>query len=208
MKTSNHVICVCKRCFKPILGVDFSRFGGFSPLCSACLADLNPHFRVKHQFGVNIYYLYEYNETFRNSLFLLKGCGDFEIRHIFLDRVSNILKIMFRRHILVPAPSFHQRDATRGFNHVVSIFERLDLPFERCLVKTEDRKQADLGPAERSKIGDVLTIENGQKLVGKRILLVDDVFTTGSTIKACLELIRQFNPKRVDVLVLARVERT
>ncbi len=114
----------------------------------------------------------------------------------------------FFNRIVVPAPSFVGRDEKRGFNQAVSIFETIGLPLKRCLLKTEDRKQADLSAKERSKIGEVIELVPNTKLTGKRLLLVDDVMTTGSTIKACIDLLKRLKPRSIEVLVLARVTRT
>ena len=57
---------------------------------------------------------------------------------------------------------------------------------------------------ERQNIKKYLRIENGEKLTNKNVLLVDDVFTTGATMKAMIELIKPFNPKKIKVLVMAK----
>ena len=44
--------------------------------------------------------------------------------------------------------------------------------------------------------------EDAKLMRGKRILIVDDVISTGSSIKACLELIKKGNPKRIKCLVI------
>lgn len=196
---------VCKRCFKSIISINFGDFSARSPLCNACLDELNPNLRCIKLLKTNIYWIYDYNESFRNSLYLLKGCGDYEMRKIFLERQSAFLHLRFFNRIVVPAPSYRARDENRGFNHVVSIFESLNLPIENCLIKTEDRKQADMSKEERAAIKDYIRLQNTQKLVGKRVLFVDDVMTTGSTLKACVQLIKEAGAKSVDALVLARV---
>lgn len=176
-------------------------------ICESCKNELNPRFSHNKFLGKNIYWIYEYNETFRNALYSLKGCGDYEMREIFLSDQCFFLKKFFSNRIVVPAPSFHERDERRGFNHVVAIFEQLGLPIERCLVKTEDRKQADLSKAERQLIFKAIKLDEGAKLVGKRVLLVDDVCTTGSTISACIHLLESLKPRSIDIFVLARVTR-
>ena len=198
----------CKRCFSPIKRAQISDFGEKSCLCDSCKNDLEPRFRHQKWKGINIYWIYDYNEVFRNCLFYFKGCGDFEMREIFLNQKAKFLKLKFKNHIVVPAPSYYERDEKRGFNHVVSIYELLGLPMLDCLIKTEDRKQADLNFEERKKIGSVIKLRENVVLSGKRILFVDDVMTSGSTILACLSLLKNRKPSKIDVLVLARVTRT
>lgn len=125
-----------------------------------------------------------------------------------MNQKANFLKFMFRKYLVVPAPSYFERDERRGFNHVVSIFELLGLPISDCLIKTEDRKQADLNFEERKKIGKSIRLKENTKIAGKRILFVDDVMTSGSTILACVNLLKKLKPKKIEVLVLARVTRT
>ncbi|WP_049781740.1 ComF family protein [Asticcacaulis excentricus] len=43
-----------------------------------------------------------------------------------------------------------------------------------------------------------------RRLRGRRVLLVDDVFTSGATLSACAKALREAGPREVDVLVLAR----
>lgn len=44
------------------------------------------------------------------------------------------------------------------------------------------------------------------RLHGKRILLVDDVYTTGATVNACARVLKKAGAQAVDVLTLARVD--
>lgn len=105
---------------------------------------------------------------------------------------------------MVPAPSFEDKNIERGFNHVEVIFSSLKMPIEKCFIKTEDIKQADLSSEERKNVGNYLKIVNGKKLSGKKILIVDDVYTTGSTVKAMIEMIKAYNPKEIKVLVMSK----
>ena len=79
------------------------------------------------------------------------------------------------------------------------------MPMLKLIEKTERVKQSDRNSKERSNIGEFLRILEHTDLKGKKILLVDDIFTTGSTIKACLKLLKTLNPKKIKVLVLCKV---
>lgn len=104
---------------------------------------------------------------------------------------------------MVPAPSFIEADQERGFNHVEEIFGTLKLEMEKCIHKTKKIKQADLTKEEREKISEFLVIDNVD-FSGKKVLIVDDVFTTGSTAKSMINLIKQKNPKKIEVLVMSK----
>ena len=174
-------------------------------LCSRCAEEFKPRLRKSKFAGHTLYWLYEYNEAFRSTLYTLKGCGDYELKDVFLSRQAPLLKLRFRGYEIVPAPSYHERDEVRGFNHVEAIFASLGLPIRPYLRKTADKKQADSSKEERKQIGKFIAITEGAKIKGKKILFVDDVLTTGSTLKACVSLLASKGAKRVETLVLARV---
>lgn len=194
-------------CFKDISSFRFaSIFCDEVTLCSKCALEMKGDFRSFKLNGFRAYYLYDYEESIRNHLFLLKGCGDLEIAKIFFSSQIPLLKVMFWGYFIVPAPSFEERNQQRGFNQVEAIFAPLGLPFLNVIRKIDDVKQADCSKEERNKIGDHLRLENGVSLKGKKILFVDDVYTTGATAKACIRLISQAQPKTIRALFMAKVK--
>jgi len=62
-----------------------------------------------------------------------------------------------------------------------------------------------LGRKKRMKnIKNAFMVNDCSRIAGKRILLVDDVFTTGATVNECAKTLINDGAKRVDVLTLAR----
>ena len=104
---------------------------------------------------------------------------------------------------MIPAPSYEKSNEERGFNHVQEIFGVLNLKMMKCIHKIKQVKQADLTTKEREEIGSVLQIDD-VNLRGKKILLVDDVFTTGSTIKAMIKLVKEKGAKNIKVLLMSK----
>ncbi len=105
---------------------------------------------------------------------------------------------------MIPVPSYEEDDKIRGFNHVETIFSRIKLPMVKALHKTDHFKQAENSGKERKNIKDYLKIKNVPGITGKKVLLVDDVYTTGSTMKACIELVQKLNPKEIKILVMSK----
>ncbi|MCX5775959.1 MAG: phosphoribosyltransferase family protein [Firmicutes bacterium] len=148
--------------------------------------------------------IYNYDETIRDKLYRLKGCRDIELAPVFLDYFLIELAIRFWGYIMVPAPSWHEDDENREFNHVVEIFKRIPLRMQKALIKTENVKQADLHFAERQEIGKRISLVENLNLTGKKVLFVDDVMTTGATAKACVGLLKQAGAKSVKILVMSK----
>ena len=75
-----------------------------------------------------------------------------------------------------------------------------------CLIKTKNIiEQSKLNKEERQKnIQGVYRLKNEKRITNKNILLIDDIYTTGSTVNECSKILQQANPKKIGILVLAK----
>ena len=87
------------------------------------------------------------------------------------------------------------------------MFSLLKLKTVRAFIKTEHHKQANATPKEREEIVNYLKVKEDIDLEGKNILLVDDVFTSGYTMRTLVDLIKKKHPKKIKILVLSKAIR-
>ena len=113
---------------------------------------------------------------------------------------------------LVPVPLHAARLAERGFNQAELLAApcaaRWRLPIlARVLVRTRPtRPQTDLdAEARRANVRDAFAVPRPATVAGRRLLLVDDVFTTGATVGAAAGALRAAGAAAVGVVTLARV---
>ena len=169
-----------------------------------CYREIVPSFTKFKVGNYKALAIYEYDERIKKLLYQFKGCFDIEIFDVFLSRFARELRLMYFDYIMVPIPSYKEDDEIREFNHVEEMFKVLKLKTERVLEKTEKIKQANLSFKQRKEIKNFLRITNGDVIRNKKILLVDDVYTTGSTMSAAISLIEQYHPKRIEILVMSK----
>jgi len=196
---------ICKNCFEEVKSISLKTILEDLPLCEKCFNALNPKLERFKLDKFKGYFLYYYDELIRSMIFNLKGCGDIELAPVFLAYQKRFLRFLYRNYLLVPAPSYREKDDERGFNHVEEIFKPLGLEIRKVLIKTKDVKQADLNAIERSKIGEIIDLDKsqGHHVAGRKILLVDDLLTTGSTAKACAYKLLEAGARKVELLVIA-----
>lgn len=116
------------------------------------------------------------------------------------------IKLRYSRYVVIPVPSFKKDDEERGFNHVVEIYKNLGLEILEILEKTEKHKQATSTVNSRHNVYKYLALSARPDLSKKKVLLVDDVYTTGSTMKSAINLVEKLNPKQKEVLVIAKTK--
>ncbi len=122
--------------------------------------------------------------------------------------------------IVVPVPLHWPRMRKRGFNQAYLLIRHWPKLLEKSgiegycfrlgrnvLVRTRKTiSQVGLGRKERQKnIRNAFKVSDRSQIEGKQVLLVDDVYTTGSTIKECAKILLRTGAKRVDAITLARV---
>ena len=203
LNQTNH----CKICFKEINDYSFHNLlVRNNQICEECFKKFKPKFvHFKHG-KVKCLAIYNYDATIKELLFKYKGCFDIELKTVFLERYLWYLRLKYRGYKIVALPSYYLDDEARGFNHVKEIGKLINLPILDVLEKTENIKQADQNAEGRKKIERILKINNLETIKNQKILLMDDVHTTGSSIDAAIKLIEAGNPKRIEVLVIAKNE--
>ena len=111
----------------------------------------------------------------------------------------------YRNYIFVPLPSYKARDKERGFNHIEEILKFNDLPYLNLLKKDKDIKQSSLSKEEREQEKNLFSLNETIDLSNKKICLIDDVITTGSSMRQALRLIRFLKPKKITFLALSHL---
>lgn len=110
--------------------------------------------------------------------------------------------------VLIPVPLYWYKERERGFNQAEEIAEIigkiLDLPVKSDLIakKVSTKNQADIKTEER--FNNLKGAYKALKPIAKNIILVDDVFTTGSTVKEIAGVLRQAGAENIQVITLAR----
>ena len=73
------------------------------------------------------------------------------------------------------------------------------------VIKIKNVKQSDLNFEQRKHIIEALMFDETFDIRNKKILIVDDVFTTGSTMSAMIKLIKEHHPKKIQFLTMSIV---
>ena len=114
--------------------------------------------------------------------------------------------------LVVPVPLHRARLRWRGFNQAaligISIARRMGRPLDASnLIRTRATpSQTAKDRQERHRnVRDAFQVRRPARIVNRRILLIDDVMTTGATVDECARALLAAGARRVDVLTLARV---
>lgn len=110
---------------------------------------------------------------------------------------------------VVPVPLHPRRRRERGFNQAADLAHHLGLPVVEALVRRKSTpSQTTLHAAERqdNMRGAFGATKRVQPLHGASIVLVDDVRTTGATLDACAQVLKEAGVRAVFALTAARVE--
>lgn len=111
--------------------------------------------------------------------------------------------------LAVAVPLYPAKEKQRGFNQAELIFGEFltgqNIPLKRLLERTRaTRPMYELSERERAaNLKNAFTVTEAKTLQGKNILLVDDIFTTGSTMTECAHVLMKAGAKSVHGLVLA-----
>ena len=192
---------LCLRC-----GIPFSADQERDHLCGECLAEKKPYAIARS--------VATYEGTILKAIHKFKyhrktGIGKV-LGNIMADFVSGIWDIK-AFDLIMPVPLHIKRLRERGFNQAVILARVLSKRFNISLDLSSLRRtlltlpQVGLGRKERLlNVKGAFSIIDQNQISGKRILLVDDVYTTGGTLMECSRVLIAAKAEAVAVLTMAR----
>ncbi|MBQ4819968.1 ComF family protein [Aquimarina sp. MMG016] len=115
--------------------------------------------------------------------------------------------------VVIPVPLHKRRLRERGYNQVekfgIEIAKKLDAEYIDYVLKkiSYNKKQSKHGRLTRwINTSETFGIAHESLLINKHILLVDDIVTTGSTIEACVEVVKSIPGIKVSIATMAITE--
>ncbi|NOR14762.1 MAG: hypothetical protein GQ544_03560 [Candidatus Aminicenantes bacterium] len=114
---------------------------------------------------------------------------------------------------LLPVPLHPKRERQRGFNQAgvlsyeLGKLRGIDVLKGSLVKKKNVSPQTFLaGPERRANVSGAFQVVHSDKVVGKSLLLVDDVFTTGATLTECCRVLKNAGAKEVRALTIAQAQ--
>lgn len=194
LKESSRGEPICLWCLRDLFhdATFFSIFTERQILCMDCQLKLKPQKISFVLDGVEVTSFVEYDENISRLLILYKEHCDEALAPIFFDSWKKHINKKYKGHICIPLPSSSEKVAQRGFHHLHRMIALLDLEMADLLVKTKNIKQAKLSKEDRKHIDMIFEIKKDIECSFENVVLIDDVCTTGATLKAAIALLRPY----------------
>jgi len=171
--------------------------------CEMCLRDPPPFARV--------YAAAPYGGTLQDAVQRFKYHGQLALEQPLGKLLGATLRarVLPRPHLLVPVPLHIDRLRQRGYNQALQLARQIgrefDVPIAADLLQRVRATEPQQGLDAASRRGNLRgAFSVARPVLGRRVLLVDDVMTTGATARECAAALRCAGAAVVDVAVLGR----
>ena len=197
---------ICSRCGLPLEAMD--RVDGEKAVCAACRMERFA-FDAARSFGV-------YEKTLVRAMLLLKFERIEPLGGWFAAELARLVEQHpqeLTADVVVPVPLHRVRLKERGYNQAEMVSRPLarglGLPHRNLLTRVKPRPNKHiLTLRERwESVRGAFATRPGSQVDNVRVLLVDDVMTTGATLDACAKVLRDAGAKAVVGLTVARAEK-
>jgi ComF family protein len=198
---------VCEVCGRPLPGL--ARKEGEPLLCPAC-QNRTYAFERARSFAL-------YEGAVVRAILLLKFEQIEPLGAWFAERLADLVKAegnILAADVVVPVPLHRERERERGYNQAAllskPLAKKLRLPHKAVLLmRTRARPDKQVLSLEErwESVRGAFATRPGSQVDNLRVLLIDDVLTTGATLDACARALREAGAKSVMGLTVARAIR-
>jgi ComF family protein len=169
--------------------------------------------KVYNKYYDEMIYLFKYKDV-RNLILKYKFNNKAFLSNTFSKIIlknKNLCRNLKFYDIIIPVPMYKIKKQKRGYNQTELITKKIAKNLgiyedSKVLLKIKNtRTQSKLNEKQRyENIKNVFFINNIEKIKDKKIILFDDIITTGATINECAKILKQNGAKSVVVLALAK----
>lgn len=214
MRTRTNSLCpTCEKDMQP-------RRGGYCPACGLMHGRKDappsqcPECRHDPPPWNRLYFHGLYAGPLRDLILSYKFSGNFGRTKLLADMATQAFTAEDSTlpDVIVPVPLHRKRLLWRGFNQATEISRTLSKKLNKPILTHGLARTRNTPPQTRLKlkerqanIKDAFTAD-ASRIKNKRVLLVDDVYTTGATLRECARTLNKAGAAGVDVLVLARTQ--
>ncbi len=189
-------------------------------LCKKCEINLNKIAKIKidmylsKNFGKHLFiFVYEgiikerlINFKFHDKIYIYKSFVNFMIKS------KKICKFLKSYDIIIPVPIHYRRKIIRGYNQssliakeLAKYFDWLEYTDDVLLKKVNNKPQSTKNKeARKNNVIGAYYLKNEDKIQNKKVLLLDDIYTTGSTVNECAKVLMNAGVNCVDVMTIAK----
>jgi ComF family protein len=153
----------------------------------------------------------EFEGPVREALHKLKYKNDLAVGYVFsLPLIQLIETAQWDFDLVIPMPISKSHQKSRGYNQAAMIAKPIALAFRKPISNKavsrikETKSQIDLSREERFKNLQSAFLGNSATLIGKKVLLVDDITTTGATMLSCSQALKEAGCEKVYCITVAR----
>ena len=188
----------CRSCAKPLAELG-------AP-CPHCLGDGVAHYEWVLRLGT-------FTEPLKKLIHQVKYHQRWPLAEVLADRLlaqERVKALLSEADVLVPVPLHWLRQISRGYNQAEVIARRLGsragLRVARPVIRlrnTESQTSMTSAAQREENMRDAFALIDPRRVRGRHVVVVDDVMTTGATLKAVARALRPARPARLCAIVLA-----
>lgn len=180
--------------------------------CRKCL-NIIEYYKERVEIPDDAYYdklicAIKYNGNLRTRMLKFKFDSVKYFARGFADILyEKIVKYDIKADFIIPVPISRKRYRERGYNQselivkYLSKIAKIDYNKDVLIKSKNNLKQSRLPENQRKEnVQDVYSIKNTEAVIGKNIILVDDICTTGSTVNECSRVLKNSGASKVIVL--------